>query len=252
MKKRSNTFLKNNYNNFINSLKNINFNIIIMAFYDLLFYFISGLLVYLSYKYLKKRSSIISLPDNILELSIQQTEFLLSNLRGFFFLIIFMVIFLILLFILNLSLFKGLSWSLAAKKEFNLKYFKNFLLLNLAWLPIWILLFILVFMGINPNTILLFLLIILVIAIHLTGILYPLYIKENSFKTVKKTFKIAFTKIHYFIIPYSIMIFLFYFISKFLTFNLQQRTPFIISILVLIIVIAWFRLYIVEVVDGVA
>ena len=138
------------------------------------------------------------------------------------------------------------------KKKFNLKHFTRFLLLNLAWLPIWILLLILVFIGINPNAIPLYLLTILLIAIYLTNILYTLFTKENNFNIIKKTFKIAFTKIHYFIVPYSIMIFLLYILSKILIFNLQQRISFAISILVLILVIAWFRLYIVEVVDSIA
>lgn len=252
MRKITNSFLKINYNSFINSIKNINFNIAIMVFYDILFYFFSGLFIYSSFKYLEKKASVINLPDNILELSIQQAEFLSSNLKGLYFLIIFMAIFLILLLVLNLSLFKGLNWSLAAKKEFNFKSFKKFLLLNLAWVPFWILLLFLVFIGINPNAINLYLLTILLIAIYLTNILYALFTKENSFNIIKKTLKIAFAKIHYFIVPYSIMIFLLYLLSKILTFNLQQRISFAISILILILVIAWFRLYIVEVVDSIA
>src|SRR3989338_6255392 len=129
MEKNPNLFFEKNYSSFINSFKKIGFNTAYMAFYDALFYSISSLFVYLGFKYIEKKASAFNLPENIMELSLQEAGSLAANLRGFF-----------LLTILNLSLFKGLNWSLAAKRKFDFKFFKRYLLLNLAWLPIWILL----------------------------------------------------------------------------------------------------------------
>ena len=252
MKKNSNLFFERNYSSFINSFKKIGFNTAYMAFYDALFYSISSLFAYLGFKYIEKKASAFNLPENIMDLSLQEAESLAANLKGFFFLIIFLVIFLILLMILNWSLFKGLSWSLAVKRKFDFKFFKRFLLLNLAWLPIWILLLFFVIIGINPDSILYFIMVVLAIAAYLTNILYALFLKENNFKTIKKAFKIAFAKMHFFVIPYIIAVFLPYILLKLLIQNLQQTAFLIISALAFIIINAWFRLYIVEVVDSVA
>lgn len=251
MEKNPNLFFEKNYSSFINSFKKIGFNTAYMAFYDALFYSISSLFVYLGFKYIEKKASAFNLPENIMELSLQEAGSLAANLRGFFFLIIFLAVFLVLLTILNWSLFKGLNWSLAAKRKFDFKFFKRFLLLNLAWLPIWILLLLFVFIGINPDAILYFVMAVLAIAAYFSNILYALFAKESNFKSVKMAFKIAFAKMHFFVIPYVIAVFLPYILLKLLIQNLQQTAFLIISALAFIIISAWFRLYIVEVVDSV-
>ena len=251
MKKQLN-FLEINHENFINSFKNINFNIVFMVFYDLLFYSASALVLFAGFKFMQKRAEAVNLPANILALNAQQAAGLLGSLRGFFYLLIFTVIFLILLLIINWSLFKGLNWSIASKRKFNLAFFKKFLLLNLAWLGSIIILVFLVAVSFNQSAVPIFLLAIFIISAYFTNILYALFMRENRFKAVKRAFALGFSKIHYFIFPYAVMVLILYVLFKLSSLiTLPQRAYLAALILIFTVFIAWSRLYIVEVVNSV-
>jgi hypothetical protein len=222
-----------------------------MVFYDILFIAISALLITFSYNYVAGKANNLNLPSTIAQVGEQQTLQILGQVRGLYFLLISTVIIVFLLLTLNWSIFKGLNWNIAAKKKFDLKYLKKFTLLNLAWFLILILLIFLTSAGTKQNAAPIFILVITLIAVYLTNILYVLFTKESSLKAVKKTFRIAFTKIHYFVFSYAVIIFflytVFYILSKI---NIAQKAYLVTLILAFTIILAWSRLYLAEVVSS--
>jgi len=252
MKTKKTNFLQVNYNSLLNSFKKINSNIAFMAFYDLLFYSITYFLALGSFRFLEKMAASVNLPANFLALDAMQATEVLSSLKNFFYLLIFIAITLILLLILNWSLFKGLSWSLAAGKKFNFAFFKKFALLNLVWLGSIILLIFLVALGFKQSTLPVFLLAIFLVSVYFTNILYALFAQESSFKAIKKAFILGFAKIHYFIFPYAAAGLILYGLSKLLSlFAMPQKIYIEALILAFTIYTAWFRLYIVETVNSI-
>jgi hypothetical protein len=205
-----------------------------------------------SYNYIADRSNDVNLPSTIAQVGEQQAQQILGQIRGFYFLLILTPIIIFLLLTIFWSLFKGLNWSIALKKKFDLKYLKKFTLLNLAWFLILSLLIFLASTGTKQNVTPIFILVIILIAVHLTNILYVLFTQESSLKAVKKTFKMAITKIHYFILPYAVIaLFLYIIFTLVPRLNLQQKPSIIISILGYTIIFAWSRLYLAEVVNSI-
>jgi len=243
------SFIKQNYDIFINSFKKINLKFFLILAFDILFYFILMQTGNFFLKIIEKKAANVDLAQNLLGLDQQAASGLLTSLRGFFFFLIISAILFLVLVAINWSVFKGLIWTATANKKFNFKFFKKFLLLNLIWLPSWFLLIFLFAVIINPETSPIFMMIILGMAFYFTNILYPLFLKENKLRKIKEAFKLGIKKIHYFIVPYAIIGILLYAISKgysliVLSVNLNPNVFFGI----LLIFIAWLRYYFVEIV----
>ena len=93
-----------------------------------------------------------------------------------------------------------------------------------------------------------FMLITLILAFYLTNILYPLFLKDNKINKIKNAFKLG-IKIHHFIIPYAIIIVLFFVISRIYSLVAININPnFFFG--VLLVFITWMRYYFVEIVDS--
>ncbi|MBI2208225.1 hypothetical protein HYU50_01915 [Candidatus Woesearchaeota archaeon] len=200
-------------------------------------------------KIIEKKAANVDLAQNLLGLNQQAASSLLTSVRGFFFFLIFSAILFLLLMVINWSVFKGLIWTTTADKKFNFGFFKKFLLLNLIWLPSWFLLIFLFAVIINPETSPIFMIVTLAVAFYFTNILYPLFLKENKLRIIKEAFKLGIKKIHQFIVPYAIIIILFFMILNAynliaIRVNLNPNVFFGI----LLVFIAWLRYYFVEIV----
>src|SRR3989344_6848933 len=202
-------FITQNYLLLINSFKRINLRFFLILAFDILFYFILMQTGNFFLKIIEKKAANVDLAQNLLGLDQQAASGLLTSLRGFFFFLIISAILFLVLEAINLSVFKGLIWTATANKKFNFKFFKKFLLLNLIWLPSWFLLIFLFAVIINPETSPIFMMIILGMAFYFNNILYPMFLKENKLRKIKKAFKLGIEKIHHFIVPYGIIIILF-------------------------------------------
>lgn len=245
-------YFKNNYNLFINSFKRIDLRIFFIAFFDLVFYFLVFLISITTFSIIQKKAFTISLPQNIVELGAENLEKMLVAVRAFYFLLIIMLILMFLMIIIDYSIFKGLAWGFTIKRKFNFKYFLRFFLLNLIWLSIFIVLAFLFSIIFNEIAFLIYLFILLLVWIYFTNIIYTLFVKKEDIKSILKAFKLGFTKIHYFILPYiilGIILLIIFFIMNLVIF-LPYGIGLTIIILLLLFYLAWARFYIVEIVES--
>tara|TARA_Y100000310_G_C20593826_1_gene769481 strand:+ start:486 stop:1235 length:750 start_codon:yes stop_codon:yes gene_type:complete len=243
--------LKQNYNIFIDSIKRINLKIFLILGLEFLFYFTFMLAGNFLIKIVEEKTANVDLTQNLMGLNQQAANTLLTSVQGMFsFLVISLILFAITI-IISWTLFKGLIWTITTNKKFSMKFFMQFLKLNLIWLPAWFLLMFLFAIIIKPTMAPIYMLITLATAFYFTNILYPLFLKKNKIKIIKESFRLGIKKIHHFIMPYAIIVVLFFIISKsynLITLNINANPNIFLGIIV--IFIAWLRYYFVEIVGS--
>jgi len=198
----------------------------------------------------------------------------LATLKSFYYGVILCLILLTLFLFFEWSFFQGKIWNIILKKKFDFDYFKKFLLLNLACIPISIILFFIavicfwsfnsIFLffstsGFNTSFVMFMLLIlftfifmpILLYLINFISILYFYFTKKNKILySFKNTFYIAVKKIYLLYIPCLIMSLIFILLSIItipLNFLPMWFTSLILFVL-LVIYAAWIRFYIVGII----
>jgi hypothetical protein len=250
-------YFKKSYKIFINSFKKIDLRIFFIVFFDLVFYFlvfligISTKIIFENYLY-ANLPQILSQLENPLQLGEESLRDLLSNLRWFLFFLVVMAVLPLIIIIIDWSIFKGVAWGLTIKRKFNFKFFLRFFLLNLAWLGLFVILIFLFAFAFKRTALPIYMSILLIIWIYFTNIIYTLFIKNPNIKSIKKAFKLGFTKIHYFTLPYFILVLILiiiYFIMNLITL-LPYGIGFTIMILMLLFYLAWARFYIVDVIES--
>lgn len=155
------------------------------------------------------------------------------------------IILIIILIIYTLS--RGLIWTKIAKIKPNKKFFKKFLALNAIWWAIWLPIFIII--GISAKTNIksamtgLF-----IIGFYLTPIIHTTFTKKQQIKQSLKSTIYGITRIHKLIIPYTYAFLAYIIIYQ--AFRLAQSTKYFqtITILFVVIYLAWIRTYLYEVI----
>jgi len=198
----------------------------------------------------------------------------LSVLKSFYYGTLIYSILLIIFLFLVWSFFQGQIWSIILKKKFNFDYFKKFLLLNLACIPLFIILYFLTVIclgffdllllffsttGLNTSFVMFILLVlfsfiflpILIYLINFISIIYIYFTKKNKIlDSFKNTFDIAVKKIHLLYIPYLMISLVFVLLTVItIPFNILPAwlTSLILFVL-LVIYAAWARFYIADVI----
>ena len=233
----------------LNAFKKIDLNLILIVILDAAFYLSVALSYFLWDKFMKVKAAAVNLPSNpnelasvIASLAPQKAEQIASQMKSYFFLLVFSFIVLIILIIFLASIFKSIIWAKAAKTKITLKFMSGFLLLNLVWMGFWAIILFLISYLMQPESVQLFLLISLALAIYFTNIIYPAYLQNHTLKSIGKSLKLGITKIHLFILP-TILIFLILFILLWLISHLRFNYAFILGSLVLVIYAALVRYY---------
>lgn len=246
MKKES--YFKNSYNIFIDSFKKIDIKIFFIVFFDLAFYALAFLISITTFRTITNKAVAIDLSQDPLQAG---AEKLLAELSGFYFLLIAMLFLMILIIIVNWSILKGLVWGLTTKRKFNFKFFLRFFLVNLVWLGTFTILIFSIAFSFREEVLPIYMLILLLIWAYFTNIIYTLFMK-NTKKAVRKAFKLGFTKIHYFILPYLVLllIFLIVYLMMYLTTFLPQGIGIAIIASMLLFYFAWARFYIVNIIES--
>ncbi len=240
--------------------------------FDSLFILVSYIALFLCGMWLNSSASKISGLDltTLTENAVND----LAALKSFYYGVIVCLILLIIFLFFTWSFFQGFIWTTILKKKFDLDYFKKFLLLNLACIPLSIiLLFIAVIFlrffnsiflffsitGLNKSLVMLILLIlftfvflpILLYLINFISILYFYFTnKKKILYSFKNTFNIAVKKIHLLYIPCLIMSLVLVLLSV-ITIPLNIFPEWITSLFLLIFLIfysAWIRFYIAAVI----
>lgn len=245
--------MKKNYFNesfdlFLNSFKKINIDFIYVLVYDLLFYLITGLVFFIWFILLNNQYSRLLGIDlaNMFALGITYAERSVAIMKGFFLFVILSAIILTIFIILNLSLFKGLIWSRICREKFTIKFFIKFLLLNAIWIIIWLIAAVIIAVGVKVNIAQYLIILLAIVFVYFTIFLYMFFTKNKKLKAIKDAFKFGITKVHYFVLPYILVILVFILISQlyWLYRFLPYKIGMIVTSLILLGFLAWFRLYI--------
>lgn len=214
MKTTKPTFLEWNNDILVSSLKKINFNIIIIVILDALFYILSGYLVAFWLGRVQEKITAFDLPSDVISLGSQRAQQLVSELRTFYFLIIFSFIMLLLAIIFLASILKGAIWAKTTNTKLNFKLISKFLVLNLIWMGFWFLLVFLISWLVNPPSAPAFITLSVVLGIYFTNTLYTIFMRNKKLKSIFYAVKLNISKIHLFLLPYSVIFLLFYVLIK--------------------------------------
>jgi len=252
--KKKQTYLKNTYITFLNSFKKLDKQIIYIVLCDFLFLLLlmAGLFLWNA----KISKNIAEIPADLLQnpenLSPEMAEQTLSTIKGHIISIMAYTILLLVFVFLAWTLFKGIIWNIILKKKFTLKYYKKFTLLNLLWFALWLIPVILIIISLKRKPSAIFLLLALIFLIYFTNILYILFTKKNLIKhALKNTFNLGLNKIHFFLLPYALMLITMLIISLIIwpANFLPERVFTSISTIVLVFYLAWARFYLADVVN---
>lgn len=268
------TYLKNQIDIFKKSFKVNKKDLLTVAVYDFLLILVSYITLFFWGEFIKTIFSKIGELDltKFTEATIEQ----ISHLKNFYYGTIISLLILMVLLFITWSFFKGLIWNKTLNKHFTFKYFKKFLLLNLACIPILLLvIFIVLLISLPYSTLILSLnsilnksiasfiifivtyLIFIPIIVYLMfplSVTYMYFTKNNNIKkSLKKTFKIVIKKIHLLYFPCLMMSFMLFLISIVTTPLNSLSGPVLplVSIILLILSViytAWARFYIVDVI----
>ena len=268
------TYLKNQIDIFKKSFKVNKKDLLTVAVYDFLLILVSYITLFFWGEFIKTIFSKIGEFDltKFTEATIEQ----ISHLKNFYYGTIISLLILMVLLFITWSFFKGLIWNKTLNKHFTFKYFKKFLLLNLACIPILLLvIFIVLLISLPYSTLILSLnsilnksiasfiifivtyLIFIPIIVYLMfplSVTYMYFTKNNNIKkSLKKTFKIVIKKIHLLYFPCLMMSFMLFLISIVTTPLNSLSGPVLplVSIILLILSViytAWARFYIVDVI----
>lgn len=243
------------YNDIISSLRDTKKIILVVALYDFLFYVFlylgSKLLTIMTNRQLERIQPMLGEMMTTITTDLAQLENNLAVMKGFQnFLIIAPIIFLLFV-IIDWTIFKGIIWVNILKKRFDLKYFKNFLALNLLWFIPWAILLVLVIVLVRQNASAYIVLFLFVLLMHMSGVLCIAFAKENKIiNSIKQAFSIGIGKIHLFLVPYTILIILFVVVSqlgwlfKLFSYNIQA----ILSLILFVLYLAFARVFLSKIV----
>lgn len=256
-KNRKTGFLEWNNSILLDSFKNIDLGIIFIIILDAAFYLLATLSYFLWDRFMKAKAAAISLPSDpnelvnlISSLGPEKSQLIASQVKSYFFMLVFSFILLILLIIFLASIFKSLIWATIAKTRITLKFISSFLLLNLIWMGFWVLMIFLISYLMQPASVPIFLIISFVLSIYFTNIIYPHFLQSHKIGTLGRSLKLGIAKFRLFILP-AILVFLNFFILLWLTGKLRFDYGFLVGNLVLITYAAWVRYYAYELVTGI-
>jgi len=235
---------------------------------DLLFILVSYIALFLWSSWIISSASRISGLE--LEMLTENALEQLAALKSFYYGILACSLLLIVFLFFAWSFFQGLIWSTILKKRFSLGYFRKFLLLNIACIPLSIVIFftaVLCFWffksaflffsaaSANPYLVMLALLvlfafILLPIMLYLACVVWILYFyftkKNKILNSFKNAFDVGLKKIHLLYVPCLIMSIVFVLLSVItIPLNLLPAGLELLFLLIfLVIYTAWTRFYI--------
>tara|TARA_Y100000310_G_scaffold52238_1_gene48032 strand:+ start:313 stop:1059 length:747 start_codon:yes stop_codon:yes gene_type:complete len=174
----------------------------------------------------------------------------LGAMKGFLTFLIILIIVFAIIAILSLTFFKGLIYARALKKKFSKKAFIDFLKTNTIWYLGFATILILLMLWARTKIYGPALLLLIVIFMVYTTVVYQTVRINKTPKVFSTTFKIAFKKIHKFIVPILIMLGIFIIIS-FVSKMFLYMPPIpstILTAALFIFYITWARYYMINII----
>ena len=256
MKKTKIGFIEWNNDIFLNSFRKIDFSILLIIILDSVFYITAAGSFFLWDKFMKAKASAINLPADpneivsaLVSLGPEKAQQLASEVKSYFFLLLFSFIAVAVFVIFLAGIFKSIIWAKTTKTKISLKLISGFLLLNLIWMGFWAVMVFLISYIIKPESVPIFLFIVFIVAIYFTNILYPIFMRKQRLNSVGTAIKIGIAKIHLFVLP-NLIIFLILFILLWAVSKIFFNYSFYVTVAMLIIYAAVVRYYASEIAFG--
>jgi len=243
MKAKKSNFIEWNNNIFISSIKKIDLNIILIVILDTLFYLLSGYFVIFWLQRIQAKMASFSLPTDIISLGPEKAQQLVSEVKTFYYLIILSFVLLLIAVIFLASILKGIIWAKTINTKITFKLISKFLGLNLIWMGFWLVLVILISLLVEPASAPKFIIIAMTLGLYFTNTLYALFMKKPEFKSIFYAIKLNITKIHLFLLPYTIIALTLFIIVRLVSLLKFQYSNILLG-LILIIYAAIARYYV--------
>jgi hypothetical protein len=207
-------FLEWNNAVLINSLKKIDLSIILIVLLDFLFYFLSGYAIIFWMQRVQAKVAAFSLPADAIALGYERAQQLVSEMKTFYYLIILSFILLLISIIFLASILKGVIWAKTTNTKISFTLISKFLGLNLIWMGFWFISIFLVVFLVEPRAVPIFMVILIILNLYFTNTLYTLFIKKQGFRIILDAIRLNITKIHLFVLPYTVIFLLAFIILK--------------------------------------
>lgn len=254
--KTKETYFKKSWELFLESFKEFDNRAIHIVLYDLIFFSISFLSLFLFGKYLQNKSIELNLipMDQLIGLPPEELALFSSQLKGFLMAMIIGFLLVALIVFLSMCIFKALIWFKVVKKKIGLNDISKFTLLNLLWFLIWFVLAVVLFWLMKKQLLSPFFIVIVLLMMHFTNLLYIFFTDSRSLNAIKESFKFGVKKVHLFIFPYFVMLIVFlvvlqlYWLYSFMPESVQS----LITSVVLLTYLAWSRMYLYSVVKNIS
>ena len=236
----------------VNAFRKIDFNILLIIILDSVFYLLAAGSFFLWDKFMKAKASAINLPkdpneivNTLASLGPEKAQQLASEVKSYFFLLLFSFIAVVIFIIFLAGIFKGIIWAKTTKTKISLKFMSGFLLLNAIWVGFWAVIIFLISYIVNPESVQIFFFIAFIAAIYFTNILYPIFMRRQRLNSIGTAIKIGTAKIHLFVLP-NLIIFLILFILIWAAGKLAFNYSFFVTAFILIAYAALVRYYVSE------
>lgn len=213
-KQKKSGFMEWNNSVLVNSLKKINFNIFIIIILDILFYASAGYLFLFWLQRLQARMAAFNMPTDIISLGIERAQQAVSEVKAFYYLIIFSFVLVLIAVIFLASIFKGLIWAKTTGARISFRLVSGFLLLNLIWMGFWFAVVFLISYAGEPAFAPVLMASVIILSLYFTNTLYTIFMKTQSLQSAFGAIKANVAKFHLFLLPYSIIFLLLYAIIR--------------------------------------
>lgn len=222
---------------------------IILAFiYDAVFILVAGIILKAASQILLKRMNALGITQATTpELMVQN----MALMKQFMYTTGITAILLYIVLLAAYTISRGMIWTKIQDKQLTKKYLLKFGLLNLVWIPAWILAFALLITITNQEYYKWIMIVLGIAYIHLTTILHHTFTHKNEIgNAVQKAFSTGLGRIHKIILQYIYIIIIFIAIGQILSIATQAAYGKIsitasstIGIAVLVLFLAWYRTY---------
>src|SRR3989338_8135746 len=235
-------FLEWNNHVLASSMKKIDLSIFLAIVLDALFYLLSGYLAIFWLQRIQAKLAGFNLPSDVTAIGVEKTQQLVADAKAFYFLLIFSFLLLLTAIIFLASVLKGIIWARTTKTKISFALISKFLGLNLIWMGFWFAAVFLVSWLAEPAMVLILMAILAILGLYFTNALYTIFMKEQKISSIIRAVKLGVTKVHLFLLPYAVILLLFFVIVSIIRF-VNTGYPQILAGLAIIAYFAAVRYY---------
>lgn len=235
-------FLEWNNRILLNSVKRIGLSIGLIIILDILFYASAGYLILFWLQRLQAGIGAFSMPSDIMSLAPEKAQLLASEVREFYYLVIFSFILMLIAIIFLASIFKGAIWAKTTKTRVSFKLISRFLALNLVWMGFWFAVIFLISYGTEAAYAQRLMAAAIILSLYFTNTLYTVFMKNQSLKSIFYSVSLNIRKFNLFLLPYALIFLLFYAIVRIGGLVKFRYSPILLGLL-LVVYAAFARYY---------